>query len=164
MLGYLEIYCPAMATRHQGPGHSLTDVLDAPWRLTLDKTYEGVIRFDATDVWMEGMDPNKLKKIPNPLHWMVRPTIARTRPGDEKPWIISNLPEEPCDLQITSLHIKDWKMLVRSITAATLITLPDGRIGEGVITYPEVIADCYAKGVWMVRAVTASGNLDFTQQ
>ena len=152
MQARIEIYCPPMAVRHKAFGLSLTDELPATGALFTPGPCKSDfnITFPPTLVRVQ---PHSVKS------WVVDPCVAVGEGKSVK--VVSNLPAERCEIKIDLSGGLDIFMQVYTIQAPTTVTLPDGRVGTGVVTYPDCKSHRKSKGVWEVDAVVAVGVIEF---
>jgi hypothetical protein len=98
------------------------------------------------------IDPTYVRSVPGNLRQrLVDACMAISTDPKAILHMISRLPEELCELDF-DFH-DGLFMLAKAIDAPTTITLLDGRVGSGVLSFPDDITDWTSPGVWTARAL-----------
>jgi hypothetical protein len=139
----LSLYCPPMPINKVSRGFRRT--VAEPMKATI--TFE-----DQTQVVIENVviPPTEVHRI-YPLYWIVHACIGA---GQQNGYALEvELPQEA-----SVWRWRDLTMVALSITAAAMLTCPDGRVYEGDVVFPDCRVNLLVDPN-VAEAVTATGTL-----
>lgn len=139
----VKLYCPPMAIYGDGP--SLKRTAAEPMKASL--TFDNGL---ATTIDNVIIPPTEVRRL-HRLYWEVDACVGQG--GGLQVY----LPKEAAVWRFSAMS-----MVALSIVAKTVLTMPDGSVWQGQVTFPDCRIEI-AKSPMIAEAITATGTLELAQ-
>jgi hypothetical protein len=140
----VSLYCPAMKVTRNGMGSATT----AAEPMTAIVTFDDKSTLTLTEVVI----PPTLVKRLHLLHWQVEACVGAGKLPDGTNIRVALPPED------VIFSLADMTMVAQAIDAQCRLELPGGKVGQGIVRFPDCKMDLLTG---TAQAVTAVGSLEF---